>query len=135
MPWICHQLDPSSKVLTSFRRMIHITYSNNLYNRFIIYFCYGVNIFLWYNIYLSIIICAVRAQLHLTLCDPLGCSPPGSSVHGDSLGENTGVDCHALLQGIFPTQASNPGLLHWRWILYRLSHQGSPGILKWVAYP
>ena len=41
----------------------------------------------------------------------------------------------SLLQGIFPTQRSNPGLLHCRWILYHLSHQGSPGILKWVAYP
>ena len=35
-----------------------------------------------------------------TLCDPMDCSPPGSSVHGDSLGKNTGVGCHALLQGL-----------------------------------
>ena len=40
-----------------------------------------------------------------------------------------------LLQGIFPTQGSNPGLPHWRQILYHLSHQGSPRILDWVAYP
>ena len=39
-----------------------------------------------------------------TLCDPVDCSPPGSSVHGDSPGKNTGVGCHALLQGIFLTQ-------------------------------
>ena len=39
-----------------------------------------------------------------TLCDPTDCSPPGSSVHGDSPGKNTRVGCHALLQGIFPTQ-------------------------------
>ena len=38
--------------------------------------------------------------------------PPGSSVHGDSPGQNTGVGCHALLQRIFPTQGSNPCLLH-----------------------
>ena len=44
----------------------------------------------------------------------------------DSPGKNTGVDCHFLLQGIFPTQGSKPGLPHWRWILYHLSHQGSP---------
>ena len=50
-------------------------------------------------------------------------SPPGSSVHGDSLGKNTGVGCHALLQGIFPTQGMNPGLPHCRQILYHLSHQ------------
>ena len=34
----------------------------------------------------------------------MGCSPPGSSVHGDSLGKNTGASYHALIQGIFPTQ-------------------------------
>ena len=69
-----------------------------------------------------------------TLCDPMDCSPPGSSIHGDSPGKNTRVGCHALLQGIFPTQGSNPGLPHCRWILYQLSHQGSPRILEWVAY-
>ena len=37
----------------------------------------------------------------------MDCSPPGSSVHEDSPGKNTGVGCHALLQGIFPTQESN----------------------------
>ena len=42
-------------------------------------------------------------QLCLTLCDPMDCSPPGSSVHGDSPGKNTGVGWHALLQGIFPS--------------------------------
>ena len=41
----------------------------------------------------------------------------------------------SLLQGIFPTQGLNPGLLHCRPILYQLSHQGSPRILEWVAYP
>ena len=70
-----------------------------------------------------------------TLCDLMDCSPPGSSVHGDSPGKNTGVGCHALLQGLFPTQGSNPGLPHCRWILYRLSHQGSPRRLEWGAYP
>ena len=55
-------------------------------------------------------------------------SPPGSSVHGDSPGKNTEMGCHALLQGILPTQGLNPGLLHCRWILYHISHQGSkPG--------
>ena len=39
---------------------------------------------------------------------------PGSSVHGDSSGKNAGVGCHALLQGIFPTQGLNPGLPHCR---------------------
>ena len=40
------------------------------------------------------------------LWDPMDCSPQGSSVHGDCPGRNTGVGCHALLQGIFPTQVS-----------------------------
>ena len=52
-------------------------------------------------------------------------SPPGSSVCEDSPGKNTGVCCHALLQEIFPTQESNPGLPHCRQILCHLSHQGS----------
>ena len=51
----------------------------------------------------------------------------------DSPGKSTGVGSHSLLQGIFPTLGSNPGLLHCRRILYRLSHQGSPRILEWVA--
>jgi len=45
-------------------------------------------------------------QLCPTLCDPMDCSPPDSSIHGDSPDKNTRVDCHALLQGIFPTQVS-----------------------------
>ena len=65
----------------------------------------------------------------------MGCSLPGSSVHGDSPGNNSGVHCHVLLQGMFPMQGSNPGLPHCRWILYHLSHQGSPRILESVAYP
>ena len=53
----------------------------------------------------------------------------------NSPGHNTGMSSHSLPQGIFPTQGSNPGLLHCRRILYQLSHKGSPRILEWVAYP
>ena len=53
----------------------------------------------------------------------------------NSPGQNTGVGSLSLLQGIFPTQGANLGLLHCRWILYQLSHKGSPRILEWVAYP
>ena len=49
-------------------------------------------------------------------------------------GQNTGVGGLSLLQGIFPTQGSNPGLPHCGWILYQRSHRGSPRILEWVAY-
>ena len=55
-------------------------------------------------------------QSCLTPWDPMDCSPLGSSVHGDSLGKNTGMGCHALLQGIVPTQGSDLhlNLLHWQ---------------------
>ena len=53
----------------------------------------------------------------------------------NSPGQNNGMGSCSLLQGIFPTQGSNPGLPHCRQILYQLSHKGSPGILEWVAYP
>ena len=70
------------------------------------------------------VLCLI-AQSCLTFCNPMDCSPPGSSIHEDSPGKNTGVGCHALLQGIFPTQGSNPGLPRSRQILYHLRHQGS----------
>ena len=143
---------------------------------------------------------SLAAQSCLTLCNPMDCSPPGSSVHGASPGKNTGVGCRALLQrkiprnqtqvsciagrlfttskplktvnesescsvvsdssrphglyspwnspgqntgmgslsllqGIFPTQGSNPGLPHCRQILYQLSHKGSPSHKGSDNYP
>ena len=68
------------------------------------------------------------AQSCLTLCDPM-------DFPWNSLGQNTGVGSLSVLQGIFPTQESNPGLPYCKWILYQLSHKRSPTILKWVAYP
>ena len=53
-------------------------------------------------------------QSCLTHCDPMDCIPADSSVHGDSPGKNIGVGCRALLQGTFPTQELNQGLLHCR---------------------
>ena len=77
--------------------------------------------------------------------------PHGIYSAWNSPGRSTGVGSQSLLQGIFPTQGSNPGLLHYRWIfptqrlnpgllhcrwiLYQLSHKGSPRILEWVTYP
>ena len=69
------------------------------------------------------------AQPCPNLCNPMGCSQPGSAVYGDSPGKNTGMGCHALLQGIFLTLGSNRRflcLLLCKWILYPLSHLGSP---------
>ena len=85
--------------------------------------------------------CAKALQPCPTLCDPTGLQPASSSVYGDSPGKNTGMGCHALLQGIFPAQElntppgdlPNPGIeprspaLQ---VLYHLSHQGNPRILS-----
>ena len=54
------------------------------------------------------------------LCHPMDCSLPGLSDHGDSPGKNIRVGCHFLLQRIFLTQGSNPGLAHCWQTLYRL---------------
>ena len=67
---------------------------------------------------------SVSTQSCLILCDPMDCSPSGSSSMEFS-GKNTGVGSLSLLQGIFPTQGSNPGLPHCRQILYLPSHRGS----------
>ena len=57
------------------------------------------------------------------------------SVVSDSLLLQARVHSLSFLHGIFPTQGSNPGLPHCGWILYQWSHQGTPRILEWVAYP
>ena len=70
---------------------------------------------------------SVGCQWCQTLCDPARLLCPW-----DSLGENTGKDCHSLLQGVFPTQGSNPSplhLLHCRRIFHPLSHGEAPGRL------
>ena len=75
----------------------------------------------------------IPGQLWLScvrLCDPVDCSPPGSSCPWYSPCKNTGVGCHFLLQGLFLIQGLNLGLLHCRQILYRLCHQGSGVITR-----
>ena len=64
-----------------------------------------------------------------------GLQPTRRLCPWNSPGKNTGVGNHSLLQGIFPTQGSNPGLLLCRQILQRLSHQRGPWLLEWAAYP
>ena len=61
--------------------------------------------------------------------------PRGPYNPWNSPGKNTGVGSLSLLQGIFPTQGSNPDLPYCRRILYQLSHKGSPRIPERVAYP
>ena len=82
--------------------------------------------------------CAKLHQSCPTLCDLMDCSPPGSSRHEDSPGKNTGVCCHALLQGIFPTLESNPGplhLLHWQRGSLQLAPPGKPNtdLEEWIV--
>ena len=64
----------------------------------------------------------------------MGCSLPARLLcPWNSPGKNTGMSSLSVLQGIFPSQGSNLGLPHCRWILYQLSHKGSPRIQEWVA--
>ena len=77
----------------------------------------------------------VVSQPYMTLCVPMDCSPPGSSVHEDSPGKNTGVGCYALLQEIFPTHRSTPGLPPCRQSLSGLSHEGVMGVHKPLSLP
>ena len=59
-------------------------------------------------------VCACAQSVHgVWLCDSVDCSPPGSLVDGNFPGKKTGVSCHSLLQGIFPTQGWNLCLLPW----------------------
>ena len=74
-----------------------------------------------------------ESESRLVISDSL--RPHGLYSPWNSPGQNTGVGTLSLLQGIFPTQGSNPGLWHCRQILYQLRHKGSPRILEWVAIP
>ena len=70
---------------------------------------------------------------HVRLCVTIRTVAHQALCPWDSPGKNTGVGCYFLLQGIFPTQGSNPGLPHCRQTLYPLSHQGSP-IISYVEH-
>ena len=72
------------------------------------------------------ILACMHAQSCSTLCDSMTVAHQDPLSMGFFSGKNTGVGCHFFLQGIFPTQGSNSGLLHCRWILYLLSQQRSP---------
>ena len=100
MVFICEgvrsSFDSHCKKIFSYRKLLHSWWECRLVQS------------LWRSV------CAVVKSLQscLTLCDLRDCSPPGSSVHGwDSPGQNTGMGCQALLQGIFPAQKLNPRLL------------------------
>ena len=82
----------------------------------------GVGGHVWIRIH--IVVCYLVTKSRLTLCDPVDCSPPGSSVHGISQARIQ-VGCHFLPQRIFPTQRSNPPLLHCQMCSLPLSYLGS----------
>ena len=74
-----------------------------------------------------------ETESHSVVSDSL--RPGGLYRPQNSLGQNTGVGSLSLLQGILPAQGLNPGLPHYRQILYQLNHKGNPRKLEWVAYP
>ena len=75
----------------------------------------------------------IESESHSVMSDSL--QPHGLYSPWNSPGQNSGVGSLSLLQGIFPTQGSNPGFPHCRQILYPLSHKGSPRLLEWIIYP
>ena len=84
----------------------------------------------------------IKIFLYLGLVKVKSCSVLSNSLWPHGLyspwnfpEQDTGVGCLSLLQGIFPTQGSKPGLLHCMQIFHQLSHKGSPRILEWVANP
>ena len=81
-----------------------------------------------YSMYVIYGMCCSESLSCVWCWESMDCSPPGSSFHGDFPGKITPVSYHTLLQGIFPTQGSNPGLSHCSQILYHLSHHRSSNI-------
>ena len=69
------------------------------------------------------------AYLYLAPCNPVDCSPPGFSVHGISQAKILEWIAISFSRGIFLTQRSNPGFLHYRWVFYQLSDQRRPVVL------
>ena len=105
-------------------------------------YIFHVMVFLVYiHIYVHICICTYVYMCGLSgsvMSDslrPQGLQHTRLLCPWDSLGKNTGLGCHALLQGIFPTQGLNQGLPHCRQILHQLSYKGSPKIVEWTANP
>ena len=87
----------------------------------------------WEAAQLMLQLSSYSAESHSVVSDSL--QPHELYNPYNSPGQNTRVGSRSVLQGIFPTQGSNPGLPYCRWIPYQLSHKGSPRILEWVAYP
>ena len=106
-------------------------FSKKAFQLFTLEYC--LRVYMCINIYIMFDESKSESESHSVMSDLL--PPHGLCSPWNSPGQNTGVDSHILLQGIFPIQRLNPGLSHCRWVLYQLSHQRSPRILEWVAYP
>ena len=93
-----------------------------------VFILYSISLFISYFEHIKnpcVFVCT--AQLCPTLCNPMDCSPPSSSVHGVfQARRNTAVGSHSFLEDIFPTQRSNHSLQYCRQILYHLNYRGSP---------
>ena len=87
---------------------------------------------IWMDLKVIMLFCAELLR-RVWLWSSMECSPPGSSVCGDSPGKNW-VDCHALLQGVSPTQGLNPGLPHYSGF-FNSEPPGKPKNTGVVAYP
>ena len=90
------------------------------------------------NLCVCVCVCVKVAQLCLTLCNPMDYTVHGilwARILEWDRTEVSHIAGRLFTSWIFPTQGSNPGLLHCRWILYQLSHKGSSSILEWVACP
>ena len=109
---ICFQLEILDILGFNFYMYMHIhTHRYLCLYTYIYYIFIDTYIYVYIYIYIYTCVC-VCSQSCLTLCDPIDCSQLGFSVHGILQAWNTGTGCHFLLQGIFPTQRSNPCLLH-----------------------
>ena len=95
------------------------------------YTCVCVYIYIYTHTHICMCVC--ESESRLVMSNSL--QPHELYSPWDSPIQSTRVASCFLLQGIFPTQGSNPHLSHCRQILYQLSHQGSPRILEWVVYP
>ena len=85
--------------------------------------------------YYSAMRACLVAQSCQTLCDPMDCSPPGSSVHEDFPGKNTGVGLSCPLPGDLPNLGIEPRSPALQADPLPFEPQGNPRVLEWVAYP
>ena len=113
----------------TFRSVIHLWFiffvkSVKSMSRLFIYYLDAMGIWYYWGFKMLIWGLILPIVCNLNLRARLLCS-------WNSPGKNTGEGCHSLLQRIFPTQGLNLNLLHWRWILYHLSHRGSLKMYVW----